>query len=779
MPQYEYMYMIPREMYSQLMRAMRSGVGPTGDGDQLNGTVQGQGQVNHIEIGQGGRVTIKPNHGVTASQAEPQDRFSPGGVINFRKVMDRASKKRERELSEEERAIPQPSSTQYSTTTQTDPPAATFPSSTQTEPFPEQRSTQTDREVADEEIDEPMAGGNDADVTAPQVENTLPRAVPYILPQRQLSITYEGPEDDEPLHIEELQPDESMPKALSFLPQITRSPDEVDDPLLYRTPPQTPRPQSPAPAAAPATPASSTGAKPKTSAKKIPRKTRLWKEKLLSEKRSHQEPSVQSPPASPAEKRVKKSSAEVIKSRESEVPQSSSKDVYSKPRERVLTKPKLLPIEELPEVITGQESRKQPKSAVLIPRSLDPVEERLDDVAVRVVTPVDMISSPTLPQTPQLQRTVKRMMVLDSLPSIPAKKTLQAKIKDGVPTAQKQNLMRALAANRVKKVSPKERSSSANFPLEKISVDLANEELRSPLQKLMEEQPQVNAADEVPAVEAAVPTDEEMSSSSKKTDPKKREAVEAAANRKSERRSLLMADVIQKVVANQTALNRKRNPDRKRDLLNSIVKRVIASDKEADPSDRARSMRDVVTFSLSPDFRPTPQQIKSIESTLQRVLDNGANAGDVRQLMMDTSGASRKPTEKQVTSLERSIQEALAAAEKILDEKPSALKTKKPEPLRTYNTRSLSIKRKYPRMKVSQSAGKKAAGEYIDIARKKKKDKEMTKGEKKFMRRHIMDRLRTLSAKPQTSRGQKRKPTSKMESSAKYRELLRDEEESD
>lgn len=62
MPQYQCMYLIPSEQYEKFKKSHQKIIG----GDELSGTVQGHGQVNHIEIGEGGKVTIKPNRAVQA-----------------------------------------------------------------------------------------------------------------------------------------------------------------------------------------------------------------------------------------------------------------------------------------------------------------------------------------------------------------------------------------------------------------------------------------------------------------------------------------------------------------------------------------------------------------------------------------------------------------------------------------------------------------------------------------------------------------------------------------
>ena len=74
---YEHMYLVPKDRYEQLAAAAAASKSSASQnksscastGDTLNGEVSGHGQVNHIEIGEGGRVTIRPNQqGVTVDQ---------------------------------------------------------------------------------------------------------------------------------------------------------------------------------------------------------------------------------------------------------------------------------------------------------------------------------------------------------------------------------------------------------------------------------------------------------------------------------------------------------------------------------------------------------------------------------------------------------------------------------------------------------------------------------------------------------------------------------------
>ena len=89
--------MIPRTLYHQFTG--KTPGSSSNNGDHLSGTVQGHGQVNHIEIGEGGKVTIRPNQGVTATQHDGSG--EPRKKLSFATIEERAKKKRAREELDE------------------------------------------------------------------------------------------------------------------------------------------------------------------------------------------------------------------------------------------------------------------------------------------------------------------------------------------------------------------------------------------------------------------------------------------------------------------------------------------------------------------------------------------------------------------------------------------------------------------------------------------------------------------------------------------------------
>ncbi len=73
MSTYSYMYLIPRDEYHSLKNTKESHLQLI---DSIKGDVKDGGQVNHIEIGEGGKVTIRPN-GVTAQQKTSKTKPKP------------------------------------------------------------------------------------------------------------------------------------------------------------------------------------------------------------------------------------------------------------------------------------------------------------------------------------------------------------------------------------------------------------------------------------------------------------------------------------------------------------------------------------------------------------------------------------------------------------------------------------------------------------------------------------------------------------------------------
>ena len=80
MPSYQYMYLVPRDVYDRAVRLEGSAAagGETrgasqSKGDTLNGNVQGAAQVNHIEMAEGTKLTIKPNRDISAAHGEDDD----------------------------------------------------------------------------------------------------------------------------------------------------------------------------------------------------------------------------------------------------------------------------------------------------------------------------------------------------------------------------------------------------------------------------------------------------------------------------------------------------------------------------------------------------------------------------------------------------------------------------------------------------------------------------------------------------------------------------------
>ena len=106
MPSYQSMYLVPRSIYDRIIRqenASRDNYG--GNGDSLTGNVQGSAQVNHIEMAEGSKLTIKPSRAITAD-----NETADGGEDDSRKrrapdpagVADRMATEREAELPDED-----------------------------------------------------------------------------------------------------------------------------------------------------------------------------------------------------------------------------------------------------------------------------------------------------------------------------------------------------------------------------------------------------------------------------------------------------------------------------------------------------------------------------------------------------------------------------------------------------------------------------------------------------------------------------------------------------
>lgn len=110
MPSYQYMYLVPRDVYDRAVRLEGpAAVGETrgasqSKGDTLTGNVQGAAQVNHIEMAEGTKLTIKPNRDISAAHGEEDDgdhrkqrrRRHPGDAA------DKVAAEREAELPDED-----------------------------------------------------------------------------------------------------------------------------------------------------------------------------------------------------------------------------------------------------------------------------------------------------------------------------------------------------------------------------------------------------------------------------------------------------------------------------------------------------------------------------------------------------------------------------------------------------------------------------------------------------------------------------------------------------
>ena len=100
MPSYEYMYLVPREEYERVRMSGQETSRASGNGDTLNGNVQGAAQVNHIEMAEGTKLTIKPNRTIAAASADDEDERDARKDVAG--IADRVAREREGELGEEQ-----------------------------------------------------------------------------------------------------------------------------------------------------------------------------------------------------------------------------------------------------------------------------------------------------------------------------------------------------------------------------------------------------------------------------------------------------------------------------------------------------------------------------------------------------------------------------------------------------------------------------------------------------------------------------------------------------
>ena len=101
---YQYMYIVTRDVYEQTMQNK----GECMSGDKIGGNVS-QSQVNHIELKEGGKVTIKPNKDVVAHSTQNEEEreedkrsFRGPGPILKRIRRSRPRQDHDEEDSEEE-----------------------------------------------------------------------------------------------------------------------------------------------------------------------------------------------------------------------------------------------------------------------------------------------------------------------------------------------------------------------------------------------------------------------------------------------------------------------------------------------------------------------------------------------------------------------------------------------------------------------------------------------------------------------------------------------------
>ena len=97
MPSYQYMYLVPREVYERTNFTSRGETNCGSKGDTLNGNVQGAAQVNHIEMAEGTKLTIKPNRGLAVDSDDKQQRAK-----NPTAAVEKAEEEREAELEDED-----------------------------------------------------------------------------------------------------------------------------------------------------------------------------------------------------------------------------------------------------------------------------------------------------------------------------------------------------------------------------------------------------------------------------------------------------------------------------------------------------------------------------------------------------------------------------------------------------------------------------------------------------------------------------------------------------
>lgn len=105
MSNYRHMYLVPVDVYDRVIKQQQQLLNEDrkpGNGDSLTGNVHGQAQVNHIEMAEGAKLTIKPNRTVAAvngSEGEGDDRE---GRRNPSAAADRVAEQREKELQDED-----------------------------------------------------------------------------------------------------------------------------------------------------------------------------------------------------------------------------------------------------------------------------------------------------------------------------------------------------------------------------------------------------------------------------------------------------------------------------------------------------------------------------------------------------------------------------------------------------------------------------------------------------------------------------------------------------
>ena len=91
------MYLVPREVYERSNMKSQGETNCGSNGDTLNGNVHGAAQVNHIEMAEGTKLTIKPNRGLAVDSEDDNKRTK-----NPTAAIDKAEAEREAELEDED-----------------------------------------------------------------------------------------------------------------------------------------------------------------------------------------------------------------------------------------------------------------------------------------------------------------------------------------------------------------------------------------------------------------------------------------------------------------------------------------------------------------------------------------------------------------------------------------------------------------------------------------------------------------------------------------------------